>query len=104
MRSTVPVGGGRSPLALRHFIRMKTDACPKCGSVKRERGEILPVGSNWDVRFKSETSSAFSFKKKVAALEVAEVVKVPELAQQVSAVQTGKIFDSDEEVLVWDSD
>ncbi len=47
---------------------MKADACPKCGSVKRERGEILPVGSNWDVRFKSETSSAFSFKKKVVAL------------------------------------
>ena len=46
---------------------MKTDACPKCGSDKRERGEILPVGSNWDVRFKSETSSALSFKKRVAA-------------------------------------
>ena len=43
-------------------------------------------------------------EKKVAAIEVAEVVKVPEPAQQVSAVQTGKIFDSDEEVLVWDSD
>ena len=46
---------------------MKTDVCPKCGSAKRERGEILPVGSNWDVRFKSETSSVLSFKKKVAA-------------------------------------
>ena len=47
---------------------MKTDACPKSGSDKRERGEIFTVGSAWDVRFKSETSSALSFKKKVVAL------------------------------------
>jgi predicted nucleic-acid-binding Zn-ribbon protein len=44
---------------------MKTDACPKCGSDKRE---IFTVGSALDVRFKSETSSALSFKKKVVAL------------------------------------
>jgi predicted nucleic-acid-binding Zn-ribbon protein len=47
---------------------MKTDACPKCGSVKRERGKIFPGGITWDVRFKSETASALSFKKKVVAL------------------------------------
>ena len=42
-------------------------------------------------------------KKKVATLEVAEVVLEP--AQQVSAVQTGRIFESDEEEeLVWDSE
>jgi len=42
-------------------------------------------------------------EKKVATLEVAEVVL--ELAQQVSAVQTGRIFESDEEEeLVWDSE
>jgi len=42
-------------------------------------------------------------EKKVAALEVAEVVLEP--AQQVSAVQTGRIFESDEEEeLVWDSE
>jgi len=36
-------------------------------------------------------------------LEVAEVVLEP--AQQVSAVQTGRIFESDEEEeLVWDSE
>ena len=34
-------------------------------------------------------------EKKVAALEVAEVVLEP--AQQVSTVQTGRIFESDEE-------
>jgi len=47
---------------------MKTDACPKCGSTKRERGQIFPKGNLWDVRFKSETSSGLSLKKKVAAL------------------------------------
>ena len=42
-------------------------------------------------------------EKKVATLEVAEVVLEP--AQQVSAVQTGRIFESDEEEeLVWDSE
>ena len=42
-------------------------------------------------------------EKKVATLEVAEVVL--ELAQQVSAVQTDRIFESDEEEeLVWDSE
>ncbi len=46
----------------------KTDACPKCGSTTRERGEIFPKGSLWDVRFKSETSSGLSLKRKVLAL------------------------------------
>ena len=42
-------------------------------------------------------------EKKVATLEVTEVVLEP--AQQVSAVQTGRIFESDEEEeLVWDSE
>ena len=47
---------------------MKADACPKCGSTKRERGEIFPKGSLWDVRFKSESAFDLSLKKKVAAL------------------------------------
>ena len=43
-------------------------------------------------------------EKKVAAMEVVAEV-VPEPAQQVSAVQTGRIFESDEEEeLVWDSE
>jgi predicted nucleic-acid-binding Zn-ribbon protein len=46
---------------------MKTDACPKCGSTERERGEIFPKGSLWDIRFKSETSFELSLKKKVVA-------------------------------------
>ena len=42
-------------------------------------------------------------KKKVTTLEVAEMVLEP--ARQVSAVQTGRIFESDEEEeLVWDSE
>jgi predicted nucleic-acid-binding Zn-ribbon protein len=47
---------------------MKTDACPKCGSAKRERGQIYPMSESLDIRFKSETSPAFSLKKKVTAL------------------------------------
>jgi predicted nucleic-acid-binding Zn-ribbon protein len=46
---------------------MKTEACPKCGSAKRERGQMYPMSELTDIRFKSETSSAFSFKKEVAA-------------------------------------
>jgi predicted nucleic-acid-binding Zn-ribbon protein len=47
---------------------MKTEACPKCGSTKRERGEIFPKGVLWDVRFKAETAFALSLKKKVVAV------------------------------------
>jgi predicted nucleic-acid-binding Zn-ribbon protein len=47
---------------------MKTEACPKCGSTERERGEIFPKGSLWDVRFRAETASELAFKKKVVAL------------------------------------
>lgn len=36
---------------------MRIETCPKCGSTKRERGEIFPKGSLGDVRFKSEQSS-----------------------------------------------
>ncbi len=47
---------------------MKSNTCPKCGSVKRERGQLFTVGSNWDVRFKSDTASLFSSKEKLVAL------------------------------------
>ena len=47
---------------------MKNDACPKCGSTKRERGEISQKGSLWDVRFMPKTSFGLSPKKKIAAL------------------------------------
>ncbi len=47
---------------------MKTEACPKCGSGNRERGEIFPKGSLWDVRFKSDQASGLTLKKKVVAL------------------------------------
>ena len=50
------------------MAHMKTEPCPKCGSNKRERGEIFPKGSLWDVRFKSEQASALTLKKKVVAL------------------------------------
>jgi predicted nucleic-acid-binding Zn-ribbon protein len=53
---------------------MKTDACPKCGSTERERGEMFPKGHFTEIRFKSETSGlkelvAQGFeRKKVVAL------------------------------------
>ena len=47
---------------------MKKDACPKCGSTERERGEIFPKGSLWDVRFKPDAASGLSLKKRVSAL------------------------------------
>src|SRR5580700_2737738 len=47
---------------------MKTDACPKCGSIKRELGEIFPAGVMWDIRFKAETAPKLSLKKKVVAV------------------------------------
>jgi predicted nucleic-acid-binding Zn-ribbon protein len=46
----------------------KSDVCPKCGSSKRERGEIFPKGSLWDIRFKSDIAFDLSLKKKVVAL------------------------------------
>ncbi len=56
-------------------MRMKTDACPKCGSTERERGELFPKGTFTEIRFKSETSAglresiAQGFeRKKVVAL------------------------------------
>jgi len=48
--------------------QLKKDACPKCGSTKRERGEIYQKGSMWDVRFMPKTSFGLSPKKKMAAL------------------------------------
>lgn len=50
---------------------MKPEACPKCGSAKREIGEIFPKGSVRDIRFKSQEASEFSLKKKMAALACA---------------------------------
>lgn len=47
---------------------MKTGACPKCGATKREQGEIYPKGSLWDVRFKPDSASELSLKKKIAAV------------------------------------
>jgi predicted nucleic-acid-binding Zn-ribbon protein len=47
---------------------MKIEPCPKCGSTNRERGEVFPKGTLWDVRFKSAESFGLSFKKKVAAI------------------------------------
>jgi predicted nucleic-acid-binding Zn-ribbon protein len=47
---------------------MNSNACPKCGSTNRERGEIFPKGSLWDIRFKSENAFGLSLKKKVVAL------------------------------------
>jgi predicted nucleic-acid-binding Zn-ribbon protein len=47
---------------------MNTEPCPKCDSTQRERGELFPKGSLWDVRFKTETASELSFKKHVIAL------------------------------------
>lgn len=47
---------------------MKTDPCPRCGSSDRDRGEIFPKGSLWDIRFKPESASEMSPKKKVAAV------------------------------------
>src|SRR5689334_21121436 len=47
---------------------MKTNPCPRCNSTTRQRGEILPKGVLWDVRFKAEAAPALSLKKKVIAL------------------------------------
>jgi predicted nucleic-acid-binding Zn-ribbon protein len=47
---------------------MKEDPCPKCGSSERERGEVFPRSTLWDVRFKSEAASELSVKKKITAL------------------------------------
>ena len=53
---------------------MKTDACPKCGSTERQRGDLFPKGTFTEIRFKSETAGlkelvAQGFeRKKVVAL------------------------------------
>jgi predicted nucleic-acid-binding Zn-ribbon protein len=50
---------------------MKLEPCPKCGSAKRESGEIFPKGSLWDIRFKSQEAFGLSLKKKMVALACA---------------------------------
>jgi predicted nucleic-acid-binding Zn-ribbon protein len=47
---------------------MKTTACPKCGALERERGELFPRGVRWDVRFKPDVASGLSLKKQIVAL------------------------------------
>jgi predicted nucleic-acid-binding Zn-ribbon protein len=47
---------------------MKTEACLKSGSLDRERGELFPKGSLWNLRFKPASASELSLKKKVVAL------------------------------------
>ena len=47
---------------------MKNTACPKCGAIERERGEIFPRGVPWDVRFKPDVASGESLKEQVVAL------------------------------------
>jgi len=47
---------------------MDTTTCPKCGAENRERGELYPAGVLWDIRFQSENSLPFSFKKVTTAV------------------------------------
>lgn len=47
---------------------MKTNPCPKCGSVEWEHGKIHEQGSLGTVRFKADAASVFSLRKKLAAL------------------------------------
>ena len=51
---------------------MKTDSCPKCGSVERERGKVYEQGSLNDVRFKADAAPGLSLKKRVAAVACLE--------------------------------
>ncbi len=51
------------------YASLKTNACPKCGSTERQRGEILPKGQLFlDIGFRPESASEFSLKKKIVAL------------------------------------
>jgi predicted nucleic-acid-binding Zn-ribbon protein len=46
---------------------VKADSCPKCGASGRRLGKIYQVGENYDVRFREDAASAFSFKEKMVA-------------------------------------
>jgi predicted nucleic-acid-binding Zn-ribbon protein len=47
---------------------MKTSNCPKCGSTEWERGKIYEEGGLTEIRFKADSASALSLKKKLIAL------------------------------------
>ena len=77
----------------------------KCGSDQHRIKDCKLEVVTTDAKDAKEDSrlKLKELEKKVATLEVAEVVL--ELAQQVSAIQTGRIFESnEEEELVWDSE
>ncbi len=85
--------------------RRKAGLCMKCGSDQHRIRDCKSEAVTTDAKDAKGDSrpKPKEPEKKVAALEVAEVVLEP--AQQVSAVQTGRIFESDEEEeLVWDSE
>ena len=69
----------------------------KCGSNQHRIRDCKSEAVTTDVKDAKGDSQPKpkELEKKVATLEVAEVVLEP--AQQVSAVQTGRIFESDEE-------
>jgi predicted nucleic-acid-binding Zn-ribbon protein len=43
-------------------------ACPKCGSLERERGRVYEPGTFNDIRFQAFGESQWHFKKQVTAL------------------------------------
>ncbi len=47
---------------------MKTEACPKCGSMERELGQIFVRSTHWDIAFKADSASMFRRKKQIEAL------------------------------------
>jgi predicted nucleic-acid-binding Zn-ribbon protein len=46
---------------------MNTKPCPKCGSTELERGHVYLPTTLQDIRFKADTASTFSVKKRVSA-------------------------------------
>jgi predicted nucleic-acid-binding Zn-ribbon protein len=65
------------------------DNCPKCGSTKREQGELFDKGTLWDIRYREDNAHFLSFKRKLVALACLSCGHIELLLKDIPGNQEG---------------